>query len=339
MPEVLQLLGPSTGGIRKHVAWLAGELETRGWAVRTAGPRGVLDGVARQDAVVPVPLGRRALVESIGRADILHAHGLKAGWLASTVRRRPPLVVTVHNLVLDEAAGRAAPVLRVLEGWLPRRADAVIAVSEEIGRRFGGRPNVSVIPPAGPAPVVTRSRDDVRAELGVAPGERLLVAVARLHPQKDLPTLLDAVRGLDGVRLVVFGTGPDEAALRAMASECVVFAGQRASVADEIAAADALVISSRWESGPLVLVEAMAVGTPVITTAVGLAPSLVRDRETGRLVPVGDAPALRRAIEDVLSAPDDARRMAHAAGALYGRTLSSDALASRIEAVYREVLR
>lgn len=320
------------------MAWLTTELRDRGWTVRTAGPAGVLAGLVAQDAVVPVPRGIGALRRATGGADLVHAHGLKAGWLASAVPRRPPLVVTVHNLVLDEAAGRAAPLLRALEGRIPRRADTVIAVSDEIGARFGHATNVHVVPPAGPRPVVTRSRDEVRAALGIGGDECLVVSVARLHPQKDIPTLLAAVRGLDGLRLVVFGEGPDEASLRAIAGPNVVFAGSRPTVADELAAADVVVVPSRWESGPLVLFEAMALGTPVVTTAVGQAPALVRDGVTGRIVAVGDVDAMRAAIVDVLADPAGAARIGDAGRRVYEATLGSAALATRIESVYREVL-
>jgi glycosyltransferase involved in cell wall biosynthesis len=336
--EVLQLLGPSTGGIRRHVAWLTQRLVERGWSVRTAGPAGVLDGLWAQDAVVAVPRGRAALSRAATDVDLVHAHGLKAGYLASTLRPHRPLVVTVHNVVLDEAAGRAAPVLRALEGWLPRRVDAVIAVSDEIGRRFGAGPDVHVIPPAGPAPVVVRGRDEVRRELGIGDGERLVVVVARLHPQKDLPTLFDAVAPLERVRVVVFGEGPDAESLRATAPSNVVLAGSRDSVADEIAAADAFVVSSRWESGPLVLVEAMTLGRPVVTTDVGFASTVVHDGDTGRLVPVGDVAALRAAITAVLADPDDAAAMGERGRLAVTRTFHSDALVDRIEAVYRSVL-
>lgn len=338
MPEVLQLLGPSTGGIRQHVAWLTHALRVRGWSVRTAGPAGVLDGLVAQDAVVPVPRGRRALAAAVEGADLVHAHGLRAGWLASTLR--VPVVVTVHNLVLDEVAGRSAPILRALEGWLPRRVDAVIAVSDEIGRRFGRAANVQVVPPIGPTPVVSVDRDTVRAGLGVRPGERLLVSVARLHPQKDLPSLLDAVATLERTRLVIFGEGPEEGALRdkikAMGLEdVVVLAGSRPTVADEIAAADAFVVSSRWESGPLVLLEAMTLARPVVTTEVGFAPSIVRDKESGRIVPVGDSAALGAALRDVLDDPGD---MGEAGRRAVEATFDSAALVDRIEGVYGEVL-
>jgi glycosyltransferase involved in cell wall biosynthesis len=298
----------------------------------------VLDGIRPLDVVVPVPRGRKALARAAGGVDLVHAHGLKAGWLASTIRTRPPLVVTVHNLVLDEVAGRTAPVLRAREGVLPRRVDAVIAVSDEIGRRFGRTGDVHVIPPGGPAPVVARDRAAVRHELGIEDDERLVVVVARLHPQTDLPTLFAAVDGLPRTRVVVFGEGPEEAALRRVSPSNVVLAGPRGSVADEIGACDVFVVPSRWESGPLVLLEAMSLGRPVVTTHVGFAGSVVRDGDTGRLVPVGDVAAMRRAITEVLDDPDDAAAMGERGRAAVEAAFSAADLVDRIEAVYRSVL-
>jgi glycosyltransferase involved in cell wall biosynthesis len=339
MPSVLQLLGPSTGGIRRHVGWLSGVLESRGWDVTTAGPAGVLEGIRPLDVVVPVPRGRSALARASASVDLVHAHGLKAGWLASTIRKRPPLVVTVHNLVLDEVTGRRTSVLRALEGALPRRVDAVIAVSEEIGERFSFASDVHVIPPGGPMPVVRRDRAAVRDELGIDDDERLVVCVARLHPQKDLPTLFAAVDALPKTRVVVFGEGPDEAELRRTAPANVELAGARSTVADEIAAADLFVVPSRWESGPLVLLEAMSLGRPVVSTDVGLAATVVRDGETGRLVPVGDVARMRQAIIDVLDDPDDAAAMGERGRAAVDATYRATDLVDRIEAVYRSVVR
>jgi glycosyltransferase involved in cell wall biosynthesis len=358
-PRVLQLLGPSTGGIRRVVAALATELEERGWGVVTAGPPGVLEGLARQDAVVPVPGGfdprsvlaaRRALEPVMRQVDIVHAHGLKPGWLAVSVRHRPPVVVSVHNLVLDEATGAAAPVLRLLEGLLPSRADRTIALSDGVAARFDGRSGahrVRVVPPAAEAPVPRRSAEEVRAELGIRPEERLLVAAARLHPQKDLPTLVSAVdllrRRTEGVRLVVFGEGPEEANLRRLITDLdltgiVTLAGTRPSVADELAAADAVVVSSTWESGPLVVFEALQLGRPVVTTPVGAAPEVVLDGETGRIVPVGDTSALARILGEVLADPEGAARMGTAGRRLVAERHGPGAMAAATEAVYREVL-
>src|SRR5437764_1029500 len=101
--------------------------------------------------------------------------------------------------------------------------DHVLATSGEVAARFGAAANVTVVPPAAAPPRPSRPAAEVRAAYGVGPGDHLVVAVARLHPQKDLPMLLDAVdrvrRRVDGVRLVLVGEGPDERALRARIAE------------------------------------------------------------------------------------------------------------------------
>lgn len=350
--RILQLLGPSTGGIRRVVASLTAGLRERGWHVVVAGPAGVLDGLGGQDAVVPIPGGlspgalwaaRRALAPLVAGVDLVHAHGLKPGWLAASLRPRPPLVTSVHNLVLDEAAGRAAPVLRRLEGRLPSVSDRTIALSSGVAARFAGAPGVVVIPPAAAVGAPRRSVEEMRAAYGVAPGEPLLVTAARLHPQKDLPMLLDAMARLPGVRLLVVGDGPERAALGARADaigvgERVTFAGALDSAVDALAAADVVVISSRWESGPLVLSEAMHLGRPVVTTAVGIAPEVVTDGVTGRIVPVGDPAALAEAVGELLADPGRASAMGEAARAAMSLTHGTGAMVTATEAVYREVL-
>lgn len=358
--NVLELLGTSTGGIRKHVAQLTDHLEERGWTVTVAGPEGVMEGAGRLDAVVGVPFGlapdelwraRRSLAAVVAdrRPAVIHAHGLKAGWVAASLRRRPPVVVSVHNLVLPEVAGRSYRVLRRLETMLPARVEAVVAISDEVARRFtgvAGAGRITVVPPIGPSPEVRRSASEVRAELGVGPDEHLLVTAARLNPQKGIDILLEALallRGqVAGVRSVVFGEGAARDSLLARAEELglgdvVHLAGSRPSVADELAAADVVVVPSRWESGPLVVFEALHLGRPVVTTAVGAAPRVVVDGVTGRLVPVGDAPALARAIGSMLEDPASAGRMAAAGRELAKERYGPDALVDGVEAVYRRV--
>ena len=357
-PRVLLLLGPSTGGIRRHVAYLAERLSAAGWGVEVAGPHGVMDGVGRQDHDVAVPStpglaalrARRALLRAAGRADIVHAHGLKAGWLAASLGRGgPPVVVTVHNLVLDEVAGRTAPLLRAAEGLLPQRVDTTIAVSREIARRFtrqsgGGR--VVVIPPAAAPAVARRGRDDVRAELRVGDAP-LVVSVARLHPQKDLTTLVRAAAGLRAripdVRVVIVGDGPLAAELRAEVLSldlegCVSLVGARPDAVDVLAAADAVVVSSLWESGPIVALEALQLGRPLVSTPVGLVPDLVEPGVHGVLVPVGDPVAMAAGLGAVLTDHAAAARMAAAGRARVTAELDPEALVSRVADVYRATL-
>ncbi|MGQ0744943.1 MAG: glycosyltransferase family 4 protein [Acidimicrobiales bacterium] len=399
MPEsqVWQLLGPSTGGIRRHVGYLAQTLADRGWGVRVAGPAKVMDGLTQQHAVVEVPVSPRPLSVLVARrqlaaleppGDLIHAHGLKAGWIAAGQRRGRPLVVSVHNITLDDPGDRSyeptprdAPVpgardpcpdaekdpptrirpalrlLRDLEARLVGRTDAVIAVSAHIAERLGaqpesgrrepGRSRITVIPPAGPRPVPRRSRAQVREDLGLRPGTALVVSAARLHPQKDLGTLVAAVAQLRSagteVAVVIAGTGPSRGDLEAQTSrlglsEAVTFLGSTDHPADLLGAADVVAISSVWESGPLALTEAMHLGRPVVSTPVGLAPELVIDGQTGLLVPVGDEVAMARALAWMLANPADASRMGQAGAQRLAARYRPEDLVGAVEEVYRRVL-
>ncbi len=355
---VVELLGPSAGGIRRHVASLVRGLAERGWTPIVAGPAGVMDGIGPQHATVPIPAGlslaamrrgRRALAPLVGRCSVVHAHGLKAGLIASTIRSRPPLVTTVPSLVLDESAGHLAAVLRRLEALLPRRSDRVIAVSQQIADRFAGvagAERVVVISPASDPPEVVRPRAEVRAGLGVDFEVPLVVCVARLHPQKDLPTFLRAVRQMraqvPGLRAAIVGDGPDEAAVRALVDELglarvVVMAGRSPNAADEMAAADVVALSSVWEGNPIALAEAMQLEVPVAATAVGAVPTLVEDGVTGRLVQPGDPAALAAACADLLGKRVVARALAAAGHRRANDLLGREALVDAVDEVYREV--
>jgi glycosyltransferase involved in cell wall biosynthesis len=316
----------------------------------------VLDGVGRLDHVVPIPGGLvptrmpvawGALRRLATNYDIVHAHGLTAGWLATLARRghRPAVVVTVHNLVLDEAAGRAAPALRVLERRLPARVDGVIAVSDEIAGYLNAE-RVTMIGPLGPRPKAVRTPAATRAALGLTADAPLIVAVARLHPQKGLDVLLAAMprvlQAVPAAVLAVVGEGPLAASLRSDASRLGLDAHVRfappTNPADELAAADVVAIPSRWESGPLVLGEAMLLGRPVVATPVGSVQELIADGATGWLVPVGDPSALAAGLIDALTNTEDAARRAAAGLVKAESTLDMARRVSDVEAVYRASL-
>ncbi len=354
MPErVLLVLGPSAGGIRRHVAALRDGLRSLGWNVETAGPAGVLDGLGGLDHDVPVGSSPSAVARS-ARAlralardvDVVHAHGLTAG-LCTVVAAVRPRVMTIHNVVLDDTAGRAAVVLRQLERRLPGRMDRTIAVSSEIASRFVGASSMVVIPPAGPMPVPVRDAATVRRDLGIGDAP-LVTTVARLNPQKDLPTLLAAARlVLDArpeVRFVVVGGGPAEAEVRAEHArlglgDAVQLLGARPSAADELAAADVFALSSMWEGSPLSVAEALLLQRPVAVTAVGAVPEVVEDGVTGRLVAPRSPAALAEAILDLLADPAEAARLAAAGHAVAVARFSPETLVRAVEEQYREVLR
>ena len=356
--RALQVLGPSTGGIRVHVATLAAGLTALGVDAPVVGPRGVLEGLADQDGIVPVPSGpspwglvraRAGLRPWRANADVVHAHGLKAGWAAVQARRGTPVVLTLHNVVLDEAAGRAARLQRQLERAVIRRADRVIAPSPAIAEGVAGivpSSRVRVVVPASPVPAPLAPRDRVRAELGASDDTPLVVCVARLHPQKDLATLLRAwarvTAAVPEARLAVVGEGPDRPALEELArrtgvERSVVFAGFSAHAVDQLAAADLAVVSSVWEAIPLVLAEALQLGVPVVSTDVGLARDLLGDGRAGRVVPVGDDRALADGLRSLLQDPDAARAARDAAPVVARSRFDPDELVGAVLDVYLEV--
>ena len=118
----------------------------------------------------------------------------------------------------------------------------------------------------------------------------------------------------------------------------VALVGPSDNAPDELAVADVVAIPSVWESGPLVLAEALVLGRPVVATPVGLVPEVVREGESGRIVPVGDARALAAAISDLLADPAGAAAMAEAGRRAVGAGVGAEALVEATEALYRELM-
>ena len=359
--SVVQLLGPSTGGIRMHVAELSTRLEARGWTVIVAGPSGVMDGVGRHDASVPVPsnwnplavrAARRALQRVLAASPtVLHAHGLKAASVALTIRRRPPMVLTIHNLVMGTHAGIRARALRTFESAIIRRADHVIAISDEIEQRIADVVPVtkrSFVLPVAPRREVTESSAAIRQHHGIASEAPLLVLVARLHAQKDIGTFLRAIAqvraSVPDVRALVVGDGPERTTLVAQRDELglrdvVVFTGHRPNPADEMDAADVVALSSRWEGSPLVVAEYLALGKPLVTTAVGTVTRHLQDGASARIVPIGDDAAFAAALIDLLTNRGRAEQIGRTGRDIGHDVFDAERLVDGIERAYEQVTR
>jgi glycosyltransferase involved in cell wall biosynthesis len=176
-------------------------------------------------------------------------------------------------------------------------------------------------------------------------GERTLVFAGRLTLQKGLDVLLDAMREVPDAELVLAGDGPERQRLERHAAgagvqDRVRFAGAlpRDDVLRLLAGARAAVLSSDWENLPHAAVEALAVGTPVVSTAVGGVPEVVRDGENGLLVPARDPAALAAALRRVLD--DPALRDRLAAGARPSvEAISRERIYERLEALLAEAAR
>jgi glycosyltransferase involved in cell wall biosynthesis len=157
---------------------------------------------------------------------------------------------------------------------------------------------------------------EVREEMGLLADDFVWLAVGRLTRQKGFGDLIRAhsinVRRDREAVLVIVGDGPEMPSLRRLTEkygigQYVVFAGERDDAARIMAAFDAFVLSSLWEGGPLVIMEAMAAGLPVVATRVGDAPAMVKEGETGTLVDPGDPEQLAGAMDRVRSMGPDAR--------------------------------
>jgi glycosyltransferase involved in cell wall biosynthesis len=293
--RVLLVLATSTGGVGRHVRSLADGLAGRGASVRVAGPASTQDvfGFPSYDVVeiggAPHPLrDARALarLRHLAReADVVHVHGLRAGALA--VLAGGPVVVSWHNA----AHGRAG---RALERLTARRARITLAASADLAARAraAGGVDVRLAPVSAPA-LVPSGRDP-----GL--GHPLVLAVGRLHPQKGYDVLVAALPLLGDAVVAVAGDGPLEADLRRAAPQ-VHWLGRRTDVADLYAAADVVVLPSVWEARSLTAQEALRAGVPLVATAVGGLPDLVRDGAL--LVPPGDPAALGGAVRRLLDDP------------------------------------
>jgi glycosyltransferase involved in cell wall biosynthesis len=316
----LLLVAPeTTGGIGEHVRTLAAALVRRGHRVTVCAPTATLARLALIGAGVegvPLPLGRtrggvratRRLRALAADHDVIHAHGVRAGAQAA-LAGAGPLVVTWHNAPLGGPLRRA--VHTGLERVCARRAVLVLGASDDlvVRARHAGAREARLCPVAAP-PLA----DLPPGRLDVQGGPSTILAVARLHPQKRLDVLIDAVAdwppAAGPIRVLVAGDGPLRDRLRQHASRRsapVQFLGPRTDVAELLAAADLVVLPSAWEARPLVAQEALRAGVPLVATAVGGVPGLVGDAAV--LVPPGDPAALRAAMLQVLTDPDLRRQL------------------------------
>jgi len=283
------------------------------------------------------------------RFDIVHAHSpLPASVARVLVRigfRRMGFVYTEHNRWPSHHWAT-----RVVNRATFGLNDAVIAVSADVADSMSPRARATTR-------VITHGidlrgvrshlaeRDAVRAELGVAPDEHLVVTVANLRANKRYPDLLAAARlVLDAGCPVTFaaaGQGPLEGEIRAEherlgLGERVLLLGYRPDARRLIAGADLFVLASGHEGLPVAVMESFALGVPVVATAVGGLAEAVTPGVDGLLVPAGQPEALAAAIRAALE-PD--RHAALAAGATAaGERYSAAASVARVEAVYEAVV-
>jgi glycosyltransferase involved in cell wall biosynthesis len=360
----------TSGGGEKHVLDLLRRLPERGVEPVLACPRGGdLPARARELGVAvepleiasslrPAQLAALARILRVHRPDIVHAHGSRAALFArlADCHAVSRCVYTLHGIHVAQAGSpvRRRALLcveRVLRARTARFV-AVCASDAAKGARLGvltaEKTEVVHNGVESPTPADgTSFLDESGAVLGHGEDEHLLVlSVGRLHEQKDHDTLLRAWKLVHAhapdARLALVGDGPLrrdvlEAIRREGLESSVALLPPRPDIAPAYAAADVFVLSSRWEGLPLVVLEAMAYGLPVVATRVDGVPEAVADGYNGLLVPPGDPRALAGAIVRDLSDRDARIRMGAAGRERVEREFTLGRMVDGVAAVYREV--
>jgi len=259
------------------------------------------------DLIASIPLTRR-LGEAIagGAYDLVHIN--------NTVTYQAPSILAAHRLGLPIVAHLRNPIhVTPLTSRLIKRTSCLVAVNHSITRELaeaGIHRTTRTIWDLTEIPRVLPEQRRCAREEFAARGDRLIAAVGRLEEQKGYEDFLHAARRviarMSNVVFVVVGEGSQRArlerlALRLNLSKHVIFAGFRSDAAAIMAAADLFVCSSLWEGGPLTLIEAMLLGTPVVSTHVGIAGDAIGRAFAAALVPPGNAEALGNAMVATLS--------------------------------------
>jgi glycosyltransferase involved in cell wall biosynthesis len=257
--------------------------------------------------------------------DLLHTHGYFADLCGIPAARMLGLatVATCHGYI---SADRKLQLYNRLDKLVLRACGKIIAVSDGIRGELvasGLRPErIVTIKNAVPLPggeEEVRRRRRVQREAGTLDeGDFVLGYVGRLSSEKGVRMLIEAVSILRNegkpIRLVVVGDGPERCDLEELArqkslADQVWFAGFQEEVGGWLPAFDAFVLPSLTEGTPLALLEAMAMGVPVIATAVGGVPKVVTDGINGLLVQAGDALSLAERIRDLQASPSLRERL------------------------------
>lgn len=287
------------------------------------------------------------------RPDVLVGHDYKADLALSLAAYDRPRVAMVHGYTSEDTKIR---IFEAIDRQVLRSFAAVVVVADPLREQLvlAGVPSerIHVVPNGVSADrvaaVAHASRAEVRREWGLSDADRAVVVLGRLSPEKGQDVALEAFAGLarGGTNaplcLVLVGDGVSREGLEARAArddlaERVHFAGWRNDPWRCLGAADVFLLPSRSEGLPLALLEAMAAGVPVVATDVGAVGEVLGpDGERARLIPAGDALAMRSALEDLLG--DDAKRerLARAAALRVREAYGIERQVRALETIWRD---
>jgi glycosyltransferase involved in cell wall biosynthesis len=358
IPVLEIVVSTRPGGGPEHVRTLARGLRRRGWMPVIAGPR---DGAlfdaygqagfetvqVRTDTLSPVALVRLAWFVRARGIRLVHSHGKGAGLYGRLVARTAgvPAIHSFHGIHYERYPAPVRALYLALERALARWTVGVVNVSsvqEVEGLRLGlfGRHQSRVVPNGvdiAALRTTALARDAARRTLGVAGSGAVVGSAARFDPVKGLELLVHAMATVDGAALALIGDGPEMSRLRALAAplrERVRLVGEVSGAAALFGAFDVYAAPSAKEGMPLAVLEAMALGIPIVASDIPAHREILGDYPAlVARTPDAFAAAIRRALGDE---PWRAQLVAR----LLARASAFDAeqMADAIDALYREVL-
>ncbi|MEX2556733.1 MAG: glycosyltransferase [Actinomycetota bacterium] len=284
--------------------------------------------------------------------DVVHVHSPLVAAAARLVVRSLPRRVRPRTVSTEHLPWSGHNRLTRMANAATFRLDAAHlavsdAVAESIPRR--SRRHVEVLVHGIPVSHVRaerRWRETVREELGVGPEEILVGTVANVTAQKAYPDLIEAAKQvasrMENVRFTVAGRGTLDDEMLALAKSAglggrLVLLGAVEDAPRFMSACDIFALASHWEGLPLVIMEAMALGLPVVATEVGGIPALIRNGDEGTLVPKSRPDLFARALEELAADPERRKRMGQAATEDAIR-FDNEGAVRTIEALYRDVV-
>ena len=358
-------------GTERHILDLAASLPAQGVGVGIACPAPSPLAERAVNMGIPVtPIAKRGLFDQVAlkslrtlfkqnSVDVIHVHNGRTAMLAAVAHRlsrRGHCVSTQHFITPTRVnrTGIKAVLSRMAHGWVASHTDRFIAVSRAVERgmaeRDDGHPGRIFIIPNGISDFdrsAITPASKIREELGIGPQTPLVVAATRLAPEKAVDSLVDAMAQLrtrhPTACCAIAGEGSERTALANRIAhlglgESVRLLGFRNDVGSLIAACDVFVLPSVNEPFGLVLLEAMALSKPVVSTAAGGPLEIVEEASTGLLVAPRRPDALADAIGRLLSDRPAAQEMGRRGRLHFEKHYTAGAMAAATAAVYRRAV-
>jgi len=344
--KVLEMIdSPFLGGGQINLLSLVSSLDKSKFEVLVcSGEGGALVEALKDKGITHIPISitkkfsRNTVAEIVDilskhRIEVLHTHGGVAGFYGRWAARKcgiPVLVHTLHGIHYLHYRNIVLKFIYVyLEKWFSRFTDTVIYVCDSdkhLGKKYGLVPESKSIVIRNGVDFLTFEKSsekltekfDWQEELGIDFSQPIVGSIARLHRQKGIPYLLESAKQLSqeipGIQFLIVGGGPWKDRLTRLKSRLglestVHFLGERKDVPQLLSLFNVVVLSSLWEGLPYSLLEAGALGKPVVATDVNGVKEIITDGKTGILVPAKSPEKLAEALRKVIEGKELAHRL------------------------------